>query len=66
MQVLLAHGGVRANEEHRAIVDAIIRTDVDGAAQLMQAHILGAGSSLLALLQEQRSGSAALTVAAAP
>jgi len=54
MQVLLAHGGVRANEEHRAIADAVSRKDVMTATQLMRDHILGAGESLLALLQEQR------------
>jgi DNA-binding GntR family transcriptional regulator len=59
MQVLLAHGGLRANDEHRAIVAAIVRQDVDGASQLMQQHILGAGASLLALLQEERNRTAA-------
>jgi DNA-binding GntR family transcriptional regulator len=59
MQVLLAHGGIRANDEHRGIVAAIVRQDVDGASQLMQQHILGAGASLLALLQEERNGPAA-------
>ncbi|HEY9228512.1 MAG TPA: GntR family transcriptional regulator [Gemmatimonadaceae bacterium] len=55
MEVLLAHGGARANEEHRAIAAVVAQKDVDGARQLMRAHILGAGSSLLALLQEQRN-----------
>ena len=57
MQVLLAHGGIRANDEHRAIVAAIARKDVKGATELMQSHILGAGASLVALLQEERAGS---------
>jgi len=57
MQVLLAHGGIRANDEHRAIVAAIARKDVKGATDLMQSHILGAGASLVALLQEERAGS---------
>lgn len=55
MQVLLAHGGGRANSEHRAIAEAVQRKDSLLAAQLMRAHILGAGRSLLALLQEQRN-----------
>jgi DNA-binding GntR family transcriptional regulator len=54
MQVLLARGGARANEEHRAIADAVRGKDVATATALMRKHILGAGSSLLELLQEQR------------
>ncbi len=56
MQVLLAHGGEKANEEHREIIGAVRKKDVKTAMQLMRAHILGAGCSLLALLQEQRGG----------
>jgi len=56
MQLLLTHGGNRANEEHREILGAVARKDVPNACQLMRAHILGAGSSLRLLLQEQRSG----------
>jgi len=62
MQVLLAHGGERANEEHRAITNAIVANDVDTALDRMRKHILGAGCSLVELLQEQRGaavGSAA-------
>lgn len=58
MQVLLAHGGARANDEHRAIAAAVRKKDVKGASHLMRAHILGAGSSLLELLHVQRGGSA--------
>ena len=54
MQVLLAQGGERGNAEHRAIADAVREKDSTSAAQLMRAHILGAGRSLLALLHEQR------------
>lgn len=57
MQVLLAHGGARANEEHREITAAVAKKDIATACQLMRAHILGAGSSLLVFLQQQRSGS---------
>src|SRR5262245_15209792 len=56
MQLLLTHGGNRANEEHREILGAVARKDVTNACQLMRAHILGAGSSLRLLLQQQRSG----------
>lgn len=59
MQLSLAHGGAKANEEHRAIATAVAMKDVAKAAQLMRAHITGAGQSLCALLQEQRRNSAA-------
>ena|SRR5689334_18008675 len=65
MQVLLAHGGMRANDEHRAIVAAVARQDVKAATQLMQTHILGAGASLVALLQEERGGPARTAASAA-
>lgn len=55
MQVLLAHGGARANAEHREIANAVRKKDVKLATQLMRAHILGAGQALSALLQQQRS-----------
>jgi DNA-binding GntR family transcriptional regulator len=54
MQVLLAHGGARANAEHREIANAVRKKDVKMATQLMRAHILGAGQALSALLQQQR------------
>jgi DNA-binding GntR family transcriptional regulator len=54
MQVLLAHGGAKANEEHRAIAAAVSEKNVSLANALMRAHILDAGRSLLVLLGEQR------------
>lgn len=54
MQLLLAHGGERANEEHRAIADAVYEKDAATARERMRTHILGAGSSLVQLLQQQR------------
>jgi len=63
MQVLLVHGGGRANEEHRAIADAVQRRDLDDASQLMRAHILGAGTSLIALLREERGAKASTRTA---
>ncbi len=62
MEVLLAHGGTRANEEHRAIAGAVAETDMKLAIQLMREHILGAGQSLVELLQNQR-GEKALAAA---
>jgi DNA-binding GntR family transcriptional regulator len=66
MQVLLAKGGERANEEHRAIAAAARIKDVDSACRLMRAHILGAGTSLLALLHEQRGTAATAVQTAVP
>jgi DNA-binding GntR family transcriptional regulator len=66
MQVLLAKGGERANDEHRAIAAAVRVKDVESACQLMRSHILGAGTSLRALLQEQRSTPAAAVRSVAP
>lgn len=60
MQVLLADGGARANVEHRAIAAAVFQKDVNAATHLMRAHILGAGSSLVALLQQQRGADVAV------
>jgi DNA-binding GntR family transcriptional regulator len=54
MEVLLAQGGGRANEEHRAIAAAVGAKDIPLATRLMREHILGAGHSLVELLQEQR------------
>ena len=54
MQVLIAHGGPMASAEHREIVQAVTRDEVDTASDLLRAHILGAGRSLLRLLGEQR------------
>jgi len=59
MQMFLAHGGEKANEEHRAIAAAVATKDAAAATQLMRAHILGAGESLRVLLQEQRKNAAA-------
>lgn len=54
MHVLIAHGGPTASKEHRAIVEAVARQDIETAATLLRAHILGAGRSLLRLLGAQR------------
>src|SRR5579884_371097 len=54
MQLLLAHGGERASREHRAIAEAVAARDVPTALERMREHILGAGCSLVQLLQQQR------------
>ena len=54
MQVFLAHGGARANAEHRAIAAAVAEKNVEAASELMRSHILGAGQSLCQLLRAQR------------
>jgi DNA-binding GntR family transcriptional regulator len=54
MEVLLAQGGGRANTEHRAIAAAVREKNIPLASELMRTHILGAGQSLVELLQEQR------------
>jgi DNA-binding GntR family transcriptional regulator len=59
MQMFLAHGAEKANEEHRGIAAAVAHKNVEKATRLMRAHILGAGESLRTLLQEQRQSSAA-------
>jgi DNA-binding GntR family transcriptional regulator len=48
-----------AINEHRAIAAAVAKKDVEGASQLMSAHILGAGRSLVEFLQQQRGETAA-------
>jgi len=58
MHLLLAHGGERANEEHRAIAEAVYAKDAETARERMRAHILGAGCSLVQLLQQQRGEAA--------
>jgi DNA-binding GntR family transcriptional regulator len=56
MQLALTHGESRANEEHRAIVEAARKRNADRAARLLTAHILGAGRSLARFIREQRGG----------
>lgn len=54
MHVVLARGGARANQEHRAIAEAVREQDVKGALRLLRDHILGAGQSLVAFLEKER------------
>jgi len=59
MQLALTHGEHRANEEHRAILDAAERHDVRRGTTLLRQHILGAGRSLGDFLREHRETTAA-------
>jgi DNA-binding GntR family transcriptional regulator len=63
MQLSLTHGESRAKGEHRAIVTAARRRNVDRACSLLSAHILGAGRSLVRFLSGQRAGEAHDSVA---
>lgn len=64
MQVLLAGGGQTASQEHRAIAAAVRKADANAATDLMRAHILGAGRSLLELLHAQPAAKRAPAVVA--
>jgi DNA-binding GntR family transcriptional regulator len=57
MQLALTHGEHRANEEHRAILDAAARRDGRRAAAALRAHILGAGRRLVSFLRAERGDS---------
>jgi DNA-binding GntR family transcriptional regulator len=65
IHLLLANGGARANDEHRAIAAAVAKKDSKGAAQLMRTHILGAGQSLVEYLQTLRGESSQTATLAA-
>jgi DNA-binding GntR family transcriptional regulator len=54
MQLALTHGEHRANEEHRAILDAARKHDVRRGAALIREHILGAGRLLGDFLRDHR------------
>jgi len=54
MHVVLARGGALANQQHREIVDAVRAHDVKAALRLLRVHILGAGQTLVALLEKER------------
>jgi DNA-binding GntR family transcriptional regulator len=54
LQLSLTAGQVRANDEHRAILEAVTSRDLERACGLLVAHIIGAGESLLEFLREHR------------
>jgi DNA-binding GntR family transcriptional regulator len=54
MQLALTHGETRARNEHRAIATAVRKRDVRKASQLMRDHILDAGKTLVAFLEQHR------------
>jgi DNA-binding GntR family transcriptional regulator len=51
--LVLTHGMDRARVEHRGIMDACLRRDAQGAAQLTRDHITEAGRSLTRFLEAQ-------------
>jgi DNA-binding GntR family transcriptional regulator len=55
LQLTLTHGEVRADEEHRAILDVVRNGEVQRACALLRSHILGAGRSLLEFLRVHRT-----------
>ncbi|MBX6365308.1 MAG: GntR family transcriptional regulator [Gemmatimonadetes bacterium] len=59
LQLSLTHGETRAQEEHRAILKAVRKGDVEHASALLATHILGAGHALLEFLRVHRGASAA-------
>lgn len=54
LQLSLTAGQDRANDEHRAILEAAAAGDPARACALLSAHIIGAGDSLLEFLREHR------------
>lgn len=56
LQLSLTHGETRADEEHRAILQAVRDGDVDRACDALRSHIIGAGRSLVDFLRDHRSG----------
>jgi len=58
MQLALTHGEDRASREHRAILKAVRRKEVDRACALLRDHILGAGRLLLEFLRVHRGEAA--------
>lgn len=62
MQLALTHGESRANDEHRAILNAVKRRDTRKACSLLRDHILGAGRSLLDFLAAPSRASAAASL----
>jgi DNA-binding GntR family transcriptional regulator len=54
IQLAFTNGRGRANDEHRAILRAVRERDAPHACSLLNAHILGAGRSLLEFLRDHR------------
>ncbi|HEX7117783.1 MAG TPA: FCD domain-containing protein, partial [Longimicrobiales bacterium] len=59
LQLSLTHGETRAREEHRAILKAVRKGEVEHASALLATHILGAGHALLEFLRVHRGASGA-------
>lgn len=62
MQLKLTHGQMRANREHRAILEAVREGAQQHAISLLSSHILGAGRGLVDFLRDQREAHAAEAV----
>lgn len=58
-QLALTDGHERARREHRAILEACVARDAEGAALLTRNHILDASRSLVDVLIASRTGSTA-------
>lgn len=56
LQLSLTHGESRANEEHRAILQAVRDGDVAAACTVLHDHVIGAGRALVDFLRDHRSG----------
>ena len=54
MQLYLTHGVQRANDEHHRILDLCRQRNVAASCELLREHILHAGDSLKAVLQQKR------------
>lgn len=52
-QLELTHGMERARSDHQQILDACLKRNAKAAARLTREHIVNAGKSLIAFLQEQ-------------
>ena len=57
LQLALTNAKRRANEEHRALLEAVGDGEAAHACSILTAHILGAGRSLLDFLREHRENS---------
>ena len=55
VQLALTQGGSQARLEHRAILAAARRKDVQAACSMLRVHIIGAGARLLTFLREHRA-----------
>jgi DNA-binding GntR family transcriptional regulator len=55
VQISLTHWEERASREHREILDACVRRNIEEAASLLKNHIVAAGQALTALIEEKHA-----------